>query len=86
MNTYQAFSAAAFGVNPGVQSKAAAGAGTPTTSAGTSPTDSGLLPWHPDSPTFWLALVAGATVLGIFGAEMGARVGKGKAVLQVGTV
>lgn len=86
MMNYQPFSASAYGVNPGIQSKAAAGAGTPATSAGASPNDSGLLPWHPDSPTFWLTLIAGATMLGVFGAELGARVGKGTARFEVGKV
>jgi len=87
MTTYQAFSAAAFGINPaGSGTRMAAGSGLPPTNAAASPTDKGGLPWHPDSPTFWLAGVAAATVLGIFGAEIGARVGKGTAKVSVGKV
>jgi hypothetical protein len=86
VNTYQAWSASALGINPGSATPGAAGAGVPTTNAGTSGTDKGLLPWHPDSSTFWLALIAGATVLGIFGAEVGGRIGKGTAKVQVGKV
>jgi hypothetical protein len=87
MQTYQAFSASAFGINPGRSaSRAMAGVGLPPTSAGMSPTDSGSALLHPDSSTFWLAAVAAATVLGIFGAEFGARFGKGTAKVSVGKV
>ena len=86
MQTYQAFSASAFGINPGKATPGAAGAGVPPTTSGAAGNDKGMLPWHPDSPTFWLALLAGATVLGIFGAEVAGRVGKGTAKVQVGKV
>jgi len=76
--------AADYGINPG-GAGGAAGASLPATSAGASPMDQ-LMPWHPHSASFWLALVAGATVLGIFGAEVGARVGRGTAKVEVGKV
>lgn len=46
--------------------------------------DWGGLPWHPDSPGFWLLVVAGATVLGILGASVDVRAGKARAGGHVG--
>lgn len=82
---YHGYSAAAYGLSPANVVPGAAGASTPATTGG-SPGDHGLLPWHPDSPTFWLALVAGATLLGWVGAEFGARVGPAKGDVKVGKV
>jgi len=38
--------------------------------------DNAAVPWSPDSSTFWLAVVAGATLLGFLGASVDLRVGK----------
>jgi hypothetical protein len=46
--------------------------------------DNAMLPWSPDSPTFWLVLIAGATVFGIAGASFRVRVGKGHAGANLG--
>jgi len=71
------------GLNMASGSQAAGQALPPTTAAYG---DRQQLPWHPDSPTFWLIVIAGATILGLAGVEVRGRVGKGKAGAQIGTV
>lgn len=62
----------------------AAGASLPPTTAAYG--DKGSVWWHPDSPTFWLAAIAGATVLGLAGVEVRGRAGPLKAGASAGTV
>ena len=62
----------------------AAGEALPPTTAAYG--DRQQLPWHPDSPTFWLIAIAGATVLGLAGIEVRGRVGKGRAGANIGNV
>lgn len=69
------------GITPGMSSKAA-GAALPPTTAGSG--DMVAVPWHPDSPFFWLAIVAGATVFGVFGASVKVRAFKGHAGASIG--
>lgn len=74
-----------FGLNPGAPSAAAHGGGgdvLPPTS--TMAGDQGMVPWHPDSPMFWLVLIGGATLLGILGASFDVRAGKRHASVKVG--
>lgn len=60
----------------------AAGAGLPVTT--TTSADHGAKPWHPDSPLFWLAVVAGASLAGIVGASVNLHAGPAKARASVG--
>lgn len=77
------FSAASLlGLSPANQSRAAGMALPLSTHVGG---DKASLPWHPDSPMFWLAVIAGATVVGLAGASVRLRVGKGRAGAQLGT-
>lgn len=46
--------------------------------------DKGAVWWHPDSPTFWLAAIAGATVLGLAGVEVRGRAGPLRAAAAAG--
>jgi hypothetical protein len=73
---------ALLGLSPGVQTKAA-GAGLPPVSAAGG--DSAHVPWHPDSPQFWLVVIAGATVLGLAGASVRVRAFKGRAGASLGS-
>lgn len=68
------------GISPANQTKAAGDTLPPTTLTGG---DMASLPWHPDSPTFWLVAVAGATLLGLIGASVEVRAFKGKARASV---
>ncbi len=70
------------GLAPGKQSKAAGASLPPVTVAGH---DRAMVPWHPDSPVFWLAIFAGATALGIFGASIDVRAFRKHARASVGT-
>lgn len=72
------------GMSPANQSKAAGDALRGTTAgAGDRPTTW----WSPTSPTFWVVVLAGATVLGMAGADARVRVGrKGRAAVSVGAV
>jgi hypothetical protein len=81
---YHAFTAQGYGLSPATSGSA--GNSLPVTSPGANPVDKAGLPWHPDSPTFWLALFAGATLLGWAGAEFGGRVGPAKGKVEVGRV
>lgn len=40
--------------------------------------------WHPDSPHFWLVVVAGTTLLGISGLQFKLRAGPAKAGAELG--
>lgn len=72
------------GMNPGRQQAGASPAGETLPSTSHSSLDSGALPWHPDSPAFWVALIGGATLLGVFGASFRVRVAKGSAGANIG--
>jgi hypothetical protein len=74
---------ALLGISPAYASKAA-GAGTPPTTL--SGGDHAAVPWHPDSPTFWLLVIAGATVFGIAGASVRVRAFHAHAGASVGDV
>ena len=69
------------GMNPAQQSKAA-GESTPLTTAVHG--DRAMLPWSPDSPGFWLALVAGATLVGMVAADVRVRLFRREASASVG--
>jgi len=70
-----------FGLNPGAPSKAA-GHALPLTSV--TGGDRAFVPWSPDSPVFWLVVVAGATLLGLTGASVKVRAFKRRASVDVG--
>lgn len=74
--------ASLLGLSPAGGSKAAGQALPPTSVAGG---DNAYVPWHPDSPIFWLAALAGLTVLGITGASVKLRAFKGRAGLNIGS-
>lgn len=46
--------------------------------------DKAAVPWSPDSPLFWGALLGGATLLGLLGASVQLRAGKTRARAEVG--
>lgn len=46
--------------------------------------DNAMVPWHPDSPVFWVVILGAATVLGIVGASLDVRAGKRHASVKVG--
>jgi hypothetical protein len=76
---------AAFGLNTATSSgPSAAGAGLPSTSAGASAHDQGDSPWHPDSPIFWVAVIAAASFAGIVGASVNLHAGPAKAGASIG--
>lgn len=68
------------GLNPGTAS------GAPEMAPKVSHTmgDKGALPWHPDSPQFWLLLLLGGTVFGIVGASVQFRAGPARAGASLG--
>lgn len=45
--------------------------------------DRAAVPWHHDSPIFWLVAIAGLTLFGIVGASASVRVGKARAGVEV---
>lgn len=73
---------ALLGLSPAVQTKAAGAALPPVSAAGG---DNSHVPWHPDSPEFWLVVIAGATVLGLAGASVRVRAFKGRASAELGS-
>lgn len=73
--------AALLGLSPGAGSKAAGQSLPPTSHAGG---DMAMVPWHPDSPFFWLAAIGGLTVLGITGASVHVRAFKKRASVELG--
>jgi len=73
---------ALLGLSPGVQTKAAGAALPPVGATGG---DNSHVPWHPDSPHFWLIAVAAATVLGLAGASVRVRAFKGRAGASLGS-
>jgi hypothetical protein len=72
------------GMSPGNQQHTQSPAGEALPASSHTGGDRGALPWHPDSPAFWLALIGGATLLGVFGASFNVRVASGKAGVNVG--
>lgn len=60
----------------------AAGAGLPASSGASN--DGGSKPWHPDSPLFWLAVIAGASLAGIVGASVNLHAGPARAGAAIG--
>jgi len=46
--------------------------------------DGAMIPWSPDSPIFWAALLGAGTLLGILGASIDVRAGKRHASVKVG--
>jgi len=74
-----------YGINPGGKSAAASGGGgdvLPPTTA--SYGDQVTVPWHPDSPAFWLLILGAATLVGIIGASLDVRAGKRHASVKIG--
>ncbi|MFB7518399.1 hypothetical protein ACWGLK_31680 [Streptomyces albidoflavus] len=75
---------AAFGLNTATtQGPSAAGAGLPVTSSSSS-FDHGEKPWHPDSPIFWVAMIAIASAVGIVGASVSVSAGPASAGAKLG--
>lgn len=74
--------ASLLGLSPANQTKAAGMALPPVTHTGG---DMAVIPWHPDSPTFWLVVIAAGTVLGIAGASVRVRAFKGRASAELGS-
>jgi hypothetical protein len=72
---------ALLGMTPARQSKAAGQSTPPVTAAGG---DRQMVPWSPDSPGFWLAVVAGLTVAGMAAADVRVRLFKRTAAASVG--
>lgn len=70
------------GLPAGTGSKAAGASLPPVTHSGP---DKGAVPWHPDSPLFWLVVIGGLTVAGVTGASVRVRAFKGRAGAEVGT-
>lgn len=70
------------GINPGAASGGAGEALAHTDPA--MPGDHMAVPWHPDSPAFWLLLVGASTALGILGASFDLRAGKRHASVKIG--
>lgn len=73
------------GMSPAAQQHTESPAGQTLPSTSHTGLDKGALPWHPDSPGFWLVLVGVSTVLGVFGASFNVRAGKGRAGVSVGS-
>lgn len=73
--------AALLGLNQATQTKAAGAALPPVSVTGG---DNAFVPWHPDSPEFWLIVVAGLTVLGLAGASVRVRAFGRRAGLDLG--
>ncbi|SRR6266568_3045829 len=70
------------GLAGGTGSKAA-GQALPPVTAGYG--DRQQVPWHPDSPTFWVAGLAVLTLLGMAAADVRVRLFRRKAGVSVGT-
>jgi hypothetical protein len=74
-----------YGINPGGRTAASSGGGgdvLPPTSSMSG--DYVSVPWHPDSPAFWLLILGGATLIGIIGASLDVRAGKRHASVKIG--
>lgn len=72
-----------FGLNVATAAgPSAAGAGLPATSAASN--DGGDRPWSPDSPIFWIAVIAAASFAGIVGASVNLHAGPARAGAQIG--
>lgn len=48
--------------------------------------DRGAVPWSPDSPHFWAAVLIGATLFGVVGASVNFRAGPARAGASLGKV
>jgi hypothetical protein len=46
--------------------------------------DKAAVPWSPDSPEFWLVVIAGTTLLGISGLSLKLRAGPARAAASLG--
>lgn len=46
--------------------------------------DKAAVPWSPDSPLFWGAVLGAATLIGLLGASVQVRAGKTRARAEVG--
>jgi hypothetical protein len=73
--------AALLGISSANQTKAAGQALPPVSVTGG---DNAFVPWHPDSPDFWLVVIAGLTLLGLAGASVRVRAFKGSAGANIG--
>lgn len=69
------------GMSPANQSRAAGASTPPVTVAGG---DRAMVWWHPDSPDFWLVVVAAATIFGMAGADVRVRLLGRRAAVSVG--
>jgi hypothetical protein len=74
--------AALFGLSPGGPGGGAGKALPPSSSTGA---DQASVPWHPDSPLFWLGAVVALTVLGVTGASVHVRAFKARAGAELGS-
>jgi hypothetical protein len=72
------------GLSPATQQRDHSPAGETLPHSTHSGLDKGALPWHPDSPGFWLMFLVAGTVLGIVGASVRVRVLGGSAGANVG--
>lgn len=70
------------GMSPANQSKAAGASTPPVTAAGG---DRQMVPWHPDSEGFWVAVIAGLALIGMAGADVRLRLFKREARASVGS-
>lgn len=75
-----------FGLLPGAGAggKSAAGASLPPSSTSAAAHDGGDRPWSPDSPIFWIAVIAGASFAGIVGASVHLHAGPARAGASIG--
>lgn len=74
-----------YGINPGSPGAAASGGGGEQLPTSGGPLgDGGATPWNPDSPMFWLMILAAATLLGIVGASLDVRAGHKHASVKIG--
>lgn len=64
--------------------QSAAGAGLPGSSSTATVGDGGDKPWHPDSPLFWVAVIAAASFAGIVGASVNLHAGPAHAGAAIG--
>lgn len=74
-----------YGISRGGQRAAANGGGgqfLPSTDSMSG--DGAMIPWSPDSPIFWAALLGAGTLLGILGASIDVRAGRRHASVKVG--
>jgi len=73
--------AALFGLSPGAPG---GGAGAALPHSSVTGADKAFVPWHPDSPVFWLGAVTALTILGVTGASVRVRAFRRHAGVELG--